>query len=49
MRHITPVSISRPVPAQVQQGPFLSIVEVVLNQLVKQLQDKKAEKEANPT
>jgi len=33
-------------PALVRQGPFLSIIEIVLNQLVKQMQDKKDEKEA---
>lgn len=30
----------------VQQGPFLSVLEIVLDVLVKRLQDKKAEKQA---
>ncbi len=49
MRHISPITGPRPLPALVRQGAFLSILQVLLNLLVGQLQDKKSEKDANPT
>lgn len=49
MRHISTITANRPMPALVRQGPFLSILEVVLDQLVKQLDGKKEEKDAETT
>ena len=46
MKHIRALSKPIPLAGQVQQGPFLSVLELVLDLLVKRLQDKKAEKNA---
>jgi hypothetical protein len=39
---------TRPLSAEVRQGAFLSILEVLLARLVVQLQDKKSEKDTDP-
>ncbi|MCC6486063.1 MAG: hypothetical protein IT364_01065 [Candidatus Hydrogenedentes bacterium] len=46
MKHVRLLSKPIPMPGHVQQGPFLSVLEIALNVLMKRLQDKKAEKQA---